>query len=147
MGKVFHDGVRIGYQDGETEKNNIIYYLETHLKNFPDRTALRWVDTAEVKTFDGNYKKSFIHKEITYKQFAQGIDSCAAGLKEIGITKGDRVIIFLPMSVLMYTAMFAVQRLGAIAVFLDSWARRNHLGASAACVEPKAMISHNWLSI
>jgi cis-3-alkyl-4-acyloxetan-2-one decarboxylase / olefin beta-lactone synthetase len=42
----------------------------------------------------------------------------------------------------MYTAMFAVQRLGAIAVFLDSWARHAHLGASAECVAPKAMISH-----
>src|SRR5690606_25004654 len=31
---------------------------------------------------------------------------------------------------------------GAIAVFLDSWARSSHLGASAACAKPKAMISH-----
>jgi acyl-CoA synthetase (AMP-forming)/AMP-acid ligase II len=46
------------------------------------------------------------------------------------------------MSVAMYGSMLAVQRLGAISVFLDSWARRDHLGATAACVEPKGMISH-----
>ncbi len=62
-------------------------------------------------------------------------------MARLGIGRGDRVVIFLPMGVLMYTAMFAVQRLGAIAVFLDSWARRAQLGASAACVAPAAMIS------
>lgn len=142
MGKVLHNGIRIGYQPGETEENNVIFYLETHLQNFPDRTALKWVSSEDVKSFSGAIDTPFMHHHISYSQFAEGIENCAKGLQDLGIGKGDRVIIFLPMSVLMYTAMFAVQRLGAIAVFLDSWARRNHLGASAACVEPKAMISH-----
>ena len=55
--------------------------------------------------------------------------------------KGDRVIIFVPMSLYMYSAMFALQKIGAVAVFLDSWARRDQLGVSAKVAEPKGIIS------
>lgn len=109
--------------------NNVIRFLEEHARRTPQRVALRWVTTAE-------------YDEITYGDFAARIRSAARGLETLGLTAGDRVLIFLPMGLAMYTAMFAVQRLGAIAVFLDSWARRHHLGASIACVQPRAMISH-----
>lgn len=136
------DGVRIGYQPGSVPQNNVLSYLESHLKNFPDRVALRWVSMQDLKAWDGSHKTPLPHSEVNYRQFGGMINTAAAGLRKLGIEKGDRVIIFLPMSTLMYTAMFAVQRLGAIAVFLDSWARSSHLGASAACAQPKAMISH-----
>lgn len=136
------DGVRIGYQPGNVPQNNVLCYLESHLKNFPERVALRWVSMQDLKAWDGSHNTPLPHSEINYRQFGGMINTVAAGLRKLGIEKGDRVIIFLPMSTLMYTAMFAVQRLGAIAVFLDSWARSSHLGASAACAQPKAMISH-----
>ena len=133
---------RIGYQPGSVTDNNVISYLERHRREFPERTALRWVDPADVAAWDGRHESALPHQQISYGEFAVMVDAVATGLAKLGITKGDRVIIFLPMSVLMYTAMFAVQRLGAISVFLDSWARSNHLGASAACARPRAMISH-----
>lgn len=132
---------KIGYEKGLSQRNNVITYMEEHLKNFPDRIALRWVPYGAVHKWDGNPQNPLPHQEITYAAFAQKINSFAKGLQEIGIEKNDRVILFLPMSLEMYTAMFAVQRIGAIAVFLDSWARSHHLGASAECVSPKAMIS------
>ncbi|MCG8313700.1 MAG: alpha/beta fold hydrolase [Pseudomonadales bacterium] len=134
--------LRIGYQPGETVNNNITCYLERHLERYPERSAIRWVERADIADFNGDHKQVFTHHQITYGQFAEGIRAVAKGLSDLGITKGDRVILFLPMSVGMYTAMCAIQRLGAVAVFLDSWARRKHLGASAECVDPKAMISH-----
>ncbi|RYZ48832.1 MAG: AMP-ligase, partial [Proteobacteria bacterium] len=134
--------VRIGYQPGSTPQNNVLSYLESHLVNFPDRVALRWVNTPDIQKWDGSHNSPLPHNEITYAQFGKMINTVAQGLRNLGIEKGDRVIIFLPMNTLMYTAMFAVQRLGAIAVFLDSWARSSHLGASASCAQPKAMISH-----
>jgi acyl-CoA synthetase (AMP-forming)/AMP-acid ligase II len=133
---------RIGYQPGETLRNNVISFLEDHVKNFPERVALRWVEPAALKSWSHDPHQPLPHQQITYGQFASLIRSTAKGLLDLGIKRGDRVIIFLPMGVGMYTAMFAVQRIGAIAVFLDSWARANHLGASAECVDPKAMISH-----
>ncbi len=132
---------KIGYYPGSDERNNVISYMEKHLREFPDRVALSWAQREALQRWDGNPHTPIAHDSITYKHFAARINSFARGLLDIGIQKGDRVIIFLPMSLDMYTAMFAVQRIGAIAVFLDSWARSHHLGASAECVGPKAMIS------
>jgi acyl-CoA synthetase (AMP-forming)/AMP-acid ligase II/pimeloyl-ACP methyl ester carboxylesterase len=133
--------VAIGYHPGEDERNNVVSYMEKHLREFPDRIALRWANRESMMKWDGSPNTPILHDQITYKHFAARISSFASGLLDLGIQKGDRVIIFLPMSLDMYTAMFAVQRIGAIAVFLDSWARSHHLGASAKCVDPKAMIS------
>lgn len=132
---------KIGYHPGSDERNNVIGYMEKHLREFPDRIALTWANREALQKWDGNPHTPIAHDKITFAQFATRINSFARGLLDIGIQKGDRVIIFLPMSLDMYTAMFAVQRIGAIAVFLDSWARSHHLGASAECVNPKAMIS------
>lgn len=128
----------IGYFPGSDIRNNVLSHLENHLREFPDRIALRWTTTRPSST---NSLSGLPHQEINYRDFSQKIKNFAQGLVELGIKKNDRVIIFLPMSLEMYTAMFAVQRIGAIAVFLDSWARVHHLGASAECVTPKAMIS------
>jgi acyl-CoA synthetase (AMP-forming)/AMP-acid ligase II len=133
----------IGYWPGESAQNNIISYLEAHCRAFPERAALRWVEPADLARWDGERSSSLVHRAVSFSAFTQGIGAVAAGLAALGVGAGDRVIIFLPMGVAMYTAMFAVQRLGAIAVFLDSWARRAQLGASAACVAPTAMISHH----
>jgi acyl-CoA synthetase (AMP-forming)/AMP-acid ligase II/pimeloyl-ACP methyl ester carboxylesterase len=132
---------KIGYHAGEDQRNNVISYMEKHLREFPERIALRWANRESLAKWDGSPTTPIQHDEINYKNFAMRINSFARGLLDLGIQKGDRVIIFLPMSLDMYTAMFAVQRIGAIAVFLDSWARSHHLGASAKCVDPKAMIS------
>jgi acyl-CoA synthetase (AMP-forming)/AMP-acid ligase II len=132
---------KIGYYPGSNRKNNVLSYMESHLQNFPDRVALKWVRRESLAKWDGKASSPIEHDSITFKQFAMRIDSFSEGLRDIGINKGDRVIIFLPMSLDMYVAMFAVQKLGGIAVFLDSWARSHHLGASAECVSPKAMVS------
>ncbi|MEO5666832.1 MAG: AMP-binding protein [Bdellovibrionota bacterium] len=132
---------RIGYQPGTQVSNNVISYIEAHMSEFPERIALRWAVPGAIAGWDGSEKTEFAHQEINYKDFALRIRHFAQGLLGLGVKKGERVIIFLPMGLDMYTAMFAVQRIGAIAVFLDSWARASHLGASAECVNPKAMIS------
>lgn len=130
---------KIGYHQGKSIHNNVIAYLESHLKKFPERIALRWVKRGAVESWDKI--SSLEHDQVSYYEFAQRITMFANGLRKIGIVEGDRVIIFLPMSLDMYVAMFAVQKIGAIAVFLDSWARSHHLGATAKCVKPKAMVS------
>ena len=132
---------KIGYYPGKDTRNNVINYLESHLRNFPERKALKWVRRGSLEVWDKTVAAAFPHDEVSYVQFAQRISAFANGLKKIGVAPGDRIIIFLPMSLDMYVAMFAVQRIGAISVFLDSWARSHHLGATAKCVDPKGMVS------
>jgi acyl-CoA synthetase (AMP-forming)/AMP-acid ligase II len=104
---------------------NIINLLHKHANEHPDRIALKWG----------------VDQSISYRGFADKISFLASSFKELGIGKGDRVLIFAPLSIELYLSMFAVQQLGAIAVFLDSWARRDQLGACSEIVKPKAMIS------
>lgn len=132
---------KIGYYPGSDQRNNVITFMEKHLAEFPDKIALKWIPRDQLATWNGDHNQKLIHQSISFRHLAARIQVVAKGLLDIGIQKGDRVIIFLPMSLDMYVAMFAVQRIGAIAVFLDSWARSHHLGASADCVGPKAMIS------
>lgn len=138
-----HIDKKIGYHSGEVIQNNVINYLELHAQEFPDRIALKWVDRTAGPIPEKDPDSPFVYKQINFGEFSKLVGIAAKNLQLIGIKKNERVIIFLPMSLELYTAMFAIQRIGAIAVFLDSWARRDQLGASAECVDPAAMISHH----
>ncbi len=129
----------IGFNRGQCRENNVICFLENHARCFPRRIALEWVPREKIKAWDG--VQPFCFESVSYNDFVENIRVISGGLKKIGIGKGDRVIIFVPLSLELYLSMFAVQRLGAIAVFLDSWARRDHLGVCASVARPKAMIS------
>lgn len=128
----------IGSREGADALNNVISFLEHHRSHQPDRIALQWV--AAPGAWRKNPDAPLRHERLTYGELAARVDAAAAGLQELGLSFGDCVFIFVPMSPELYVAMFAVQRLGAIAVFLDSWARRDQLGACARQVEPKGFI-------
>ncbi|WP_374404188.1 acetate--CoA ligase [Niveibacterium sp.] len=51
--------------------------------------------------------------KVTYKQLLALVSKFANGLKSVGIKKGDRVLIYLPMSVEGVAAMQACARIGA----------------------------------
>ncbi len=129
----------IGFCKGKVKENNIIYFLHEHARLFPQKIALQWVTKKTLQSWDSTGELGT--ESIIYKDFTDKLNAISGGLKKIGIAKGDRVIIFVPLSVELYLSMFAVQRLGGIAVFLDSWARKDHLGVCAQVVKPKAMIS------
>lgn len=129
----------IGFIKNECKENNVIYFIHKHREIFPDKIALKWVPKDILKNWDSLAELK--HNSLTYGELCDKVTCIAAGLKKIGISKGDRVIIFVPMAPELYLTMFAVQRLGAIAVFLDSWARREHLSVCVETVKPKGMIS------
>tara|TARA_R110000868_G_scaffold180754_2_gene421431 strand:- start:17484 stop:19892 length:2409 start_codon:yes stop_codon:yes gene_type:complete len=130
---------KLGYFDGEHIGNNVSSFLTRHLKDFPTREILSWVSPGDVLKWDG--KSPLVHSSVKVAELDHLVSVIAHGFSELGLKKGDRVIIFIPMSLYLYAAMFAVQRLGAIAVFLDSWARRDQLGKSAEVVSPKMIVS------
>jgi olefin beta-lactone synthetase len=132
---------KLGYFDGEHEKNNVCSFLDKHIQEIPDRPILSWVNPEKLKTWSFNINDPLPHESVTVKQLDEIVSRIASGMTAMEIEKGDRVIVFVPMSLYLYAAMFALQRVGAIAVFLDSWARRDQLGVSADVVSPKAMVS------
>jgi len=76
--------------------------LDRHLKSQPDKTAIIF------EADDGKVTK------ITYKELYRKVCMLANGLKSRGIKMGDRVIIYMPMSIEAVVAMQACARIGAI---------------------------------
>ncbi|MFL0566384.1 long-chain-fatty-acid--CoA ligase [Microbacterium sp. 179-I 1D1 NHS] len=58
----------------------------------------------------------FFGKETTYAALADAVDRAAAGLRRLGVNKGDRVAIVLPNCPQHIVAFYAVLRLGAVVV-------------------------------
>ncbi len=116
-------------------ENNVTSLVERHRTLAPERAAFRWAGG------DRGTTDLTRHEAITYGELGRLVEVVAGGLWRLGLRPGDRVLVFLPMSAPMYVTMFAAQRVGAAAVFLDSWARRDQLGFCAALVEPKLMVA------
>ena len=135
-----HSGT-FGFFDGVDARNNVTQFMVEHAERRPHKKALMWVPAGEATKAGGAITSKLPHESIDFGAFHDAVNRISAGLKAIGVNKGDRVILFLPMSPQLYQAMSAILKIGAIAVFLDSWARRGHLGSSARTVTPRAMIS------
>jgi len=131
----------LGYYPEAHVKNNVYAFLEKHLENIPNRPILTWVSPQKLAQWSFNLKDPLPHDSVSVKELDGLVDRIAAGFIKLGIQKGDRAIVFIPMSLQLYAAMFALQKIGAIAVFLDSWARRDQMGKAAHAVEAKIMIS------
>ncbi len=72
------------------------------------------------------YKKAIITKSkyISYTQLAQEVKETAAYFREEGIKEGDRVLVFVPMSIDLYRVVLSLFYMGATAVFLDEWVNK-----------------------
>ncbi len=79
-------------------------------------------------------------QEITFEDLAQEVKATAAYFHEKGIRKGDRVLIFVPMSIDLYRMVLALFYLGATAVFLDEWVSRKRLDLCCEIAQCKAFI-------
>jgi acetyl-CoA synthetase len=88
------------FEDGEL---NVSYNcLDKHLATQPDKIAIIF------EADDGKVS------QITYRELHGRVCQFANGLKSRGIKKGDRVVIYLPMSIEAVVAMQACARIGAI---------------------------------
>ena len=77
--------------------------LDRHLATRGDQTAIIW---------EGDSPNE--DKKITYKQLHEDVCKFANALKGLGVKKGDRVCIYMPMIPETAVAMLACTRIGAI---------------------------------
>jgi acetyl-CoA synthetase len=87
------------FYDGEI--NASYNCLDRHLKTQPDKTAIIF------EADDGKVTK------ISYKQLYHKVCQFANALKGLGIKQGERVLIYMPMSIEVVVAMQACARIGA----------------------------------
>jgi len=86
---------------GET---NLCYNaVDRHLKDRAGQSALIYISTETG------------HEQVyTYRELYQEVNRCAAVLQSLGVGKGDRVLIYMPMIPEAIFAMLATVRIGAI---------------------------------
>ena len=88
------------FTDGRT--NASVNCLDRHLAARGDKIAIR---------FEGEKGDT---RHLSYRQLHAEVCKLANGLKSLGIAKGDRVVIYLPMTPEAVIAMQACARIGAI---------------------------------
>jgi len=79
-------------------------------------------------------------KTVTYAQLGQSIQQTAYYFKSKSITKGDRVLIVVPMSINTYRIVLALLYIGAVPVFMEEWAFKNNFYNNTQFVNCKAVI-------
>ena len=89
------------FEDGEL--NVSANCIDRHLETRGDQTAIIW---------EGDDPADDEH--ITYKQLHERVSKLANAYKELGVSKGDRVILYMPMIPEAAYAMLACARIGAI---------------------------------
>lgn len=89
------------FEDGTL--NVSVNCIDRHLETRGDELAIVWEgdDPAEYRT-------------LTYRQLHNAVCRAGAGLRALGVQKGDRVTIYLPMVPEAAIAMLACARIGAI---------------------------------
>jgi acyl-CoA synthetase (AMP-forming)/AMP-acid ligase II len=66
-------------------------------------------------------------KSITFSELEKEVIATAAYFSKMGIKKGDRVLVFVPMSIDLYRIVMALFYIGATAVFLDEWVSKKRM--------------------
>jgi olefin beta-lactone synthetase len=77
---------------------------------------------------------------ITFARLHELVGAAAGGLRERGIGRGSRVVVFVPMSIELYVTLLAVLRLGAVATFIEPWGGRRMIEQAAQLVDADAFI-------
>ena len=80
-------------------------------------------------------------QKITYREFLHEVELVAGMLKNLGVTKGDRVIIYMPMIPETLYAMLACARIGAVHSVVFGGFAPNELAVRIEDAKPKVMIS------
>ena len=97
----FSKGKVSWFKDGKI--NATINCIDRHLEKRADQTAIIW---------EGDDPKDSTH--ISYQELYESVCRFANALKERGVSKGDRVCIYMPMIPEAAYAMLACARIGAI---------------------------------
>ena len=96
------DGVNHAWFEGATT-NITVNALDRHVEEGRgDKTALIWLGE------DGSERK------LTYKDLLENVNRLANGLTGLGVAAGDRVVIYMPLTLEGVMSMLACARIGAV---------------------------------
>lgn len=82
--------------------------------------------------------------DISYKQLLSKVNQLANGLKTLGIKKGDRVVIYMPLIIEEMVAMLACARIGAVHSVVFGGFYAPAVRQRIDDLEAKAVITADW---
>jgi propionyl-CoA synthetase len=116
------------FAGGET---NLCYNaVDRHVKDRGDQNALVWISTEVNQT-----------RTFTYGELYGEVNRFAAILRDLGVGKGDRVLIYMPMTPEAVFAMLATVRLGAIHSVVFGGFAAASLAARIDDAQPKVIVT------
>ncbi len=89
------------FEDGEL--NISVNCLDRHVKNNPYKPAIIW---------EGDHPS--LHKIISFKELHEAVCRLGNAMRKLGVKKGDRVTLYMPMIPEAMVAMLACTRIGAV---------------------------------
>jgi acyl-coenzyme A synthetase/AMP-(fatty) acid ligase len=102
---------------------NIVDHFFEAAKKYPNKPAIIYKD-----------------EKISFSEFEKQVTETSAYLMSKGIDKGDRVLIFVPMSIDLYRTVLAIFNIGATAVFLDEWVSIKRMEECCKVAQCKAFV-------
>lgn len=82
-------------------------------------------------------------RTVSYAELTGSVDRAAIALGRSGISRGDGVVLLVPVSIELYVALLALLRIGAHAVLVDPSIGKAGLTQRLRLATPKAVVS-NW---
>jgi acetyl-CoA synthetase len=104
--------------------------LDRHLQTRGDKTAIIWEGDDPVDSL-----------RMSYRELHERVCQCANALKSLGVQKGDRVTIYLPMIPEIAVAMLACARIGAIHSVVFAGFSAEALGGRIADCDSRLVIT------
>jgi acetyl-CoA synthetase len=104
--------------------------LDRHLAKRGDKTAIIWEADDPSRA-----------EHISYRQLHERVCQCANALRSLGVKKGDRVTIYLPMIPEITVAMLACARIGAIHSIVFAGFSSEALGGRIADCQSSVLIT------
>ena len=89
--------------------------------------------------YDSPVTQSFLR--YTYREVLEASARCAGGLQQLGVGKGDRVIIYMPMVPQVVFAMLACARLGAVHSVVFGGFAAHELALRIDDAKPKVLLT------
>ena len=108
--------------------------------NIVDACLARWAETAPERDAVVHEAEDGTIRKLTYGELASEVTRVAAGLRALGVGRGDAVGLFLPMVPEAVVAVYAVARLGAVLVPLFSGFAPTAIASRLQDADAKAVI-------
>ncbi|MFW5884774.1 MAG: AMP-binding protein [Patescibacteria group bacterium] len=132
--------MKIGYYPNKDVRNNVSAFVQNHAKECSQKIAFYYKLKAEEN------KNSL--RCVNYGDFYEMVKAFPGNLAEMGIKKGDRIIVFSPISYELYVSIIGLQHMGAVPVLIDSISRIEQLKDVIGNSEPVGIIADSeWLKM